>query len=67
MYLFYKYNVKTCTVCGVYGDDMLVTDTDQNAVDNSIRVDEGTLDQDIRERKRFLGLRIELNGSKRYN
>ena len=43
--MHYKYKVKTYTVVGVYVDDLLVTGTEQSAVDNLFCRDEFTVDQ----------------------
>uniref|UniRef100_A0AAV1T4L7 Reverse transcriptase Ty1/copia-type domain-containing protein n=1 Tax=Peronospora matthiolae TaxID=2874970 RepID=A0AAV1T4L7_9STRA len=58
-----KYKDKTCTVVGVYADDLLVTGTEKSAV-NAFSAEVSLLSiKDLVVVNKFLGLRIQLDGS----
>ena len=66
MCLYFKYKGKTCTVVGVYVDDLLVTGTEQSAVDEFFKDMISLSIKDLGIVNKFLGLRIELDDSNGY-
>uniref|UniRef100_A0AAV1U701 Reverse transcriptase Ty1/copia-type domain-containing protein n=1 Tax=Peronospora matthiolae TaxID=2874970 RepID=A0AAV1U701_9STRA len=66
MCLYFKYKGKTCTVVGVYVDDLLVTGTEQGAVDDFLKDMASLSIKDLEVVNKFLGLRIELDNSNGY-
>ena len=66
MCLYFNYKGKICTVVGVYVDDLLVTCTRQSAVDEFFKDMASLSIKDLGIMNKFLGLRIELDGSSGY-
>ncbi|CAI5705437.1 unnamed protein product [Peronospora effusa] len=66
MCLYFKYVGDTCTVVGVYVDDLLVTGTDPSAVENFFKDMAGLSIKDLGAVNKFLVLRIKLDESKWY-
>ena len=66
MCLYIKYKGKICAVVGVYVDDLLVTGTRQSAVDEFYKDMASLSIKDLGIMNKFLGLRIELDGSSGY-
>uniref|UniRef100_A0AAV1T2U8 Reverse transcriptase Ty1/copia-type domain-containing protein n=1 Tax=Peronospora matthiolae TaxID=2874970 RepID=A0AAV1T2U8_9STRA len=66
MCLNFKYKGKTCTVVGVYVDDLLVTGPEQSAVDDFFKDMASLSIKDLWIVDKFLGLRIELDNSNGY-
>ncbi|CAI5723653.1 unnamed protein product [Peronospora farinosa] len=66
MCLYFKYVCNTCTVVGVYVDDILVTGTKLSAVDNFFKDMACLSIKDLGVVNKFLGLRIKLDESKGY-
>ena len=66
MCLYYKYKGETCTVVGVYVDDLLVTGTEQSAVDEFFAEMSSLSIKDLGIVSKFLGLRIQLDDSTGY-
>ena len=55
MCLYYKYKYETCTVFGVYVDDLLFTDTEHSLVDDLFCRNEFVVQQRLEGRKQFFG------------
>ena len=66
MCLYYKYKNESCTVVGVYVDDLLVTGTEQSAVDEFFAEMSSLSIKDLGVVNKFLGLRIQLNETNGY-
>ena len=66
MCLYFKYKGKTCTVFGVYVDDLLVTGTERSAVDEFFKDMISLSIKDLGIVNKFFGLRIELDDSNGY-
>ena len=63
MCLYYKYKGETSTVVGVYVDDLLVTGTEQSAVDDFFAEMSSLSIKDLETVNKFLRLRIQLDDS----
>ena len=61
MCLYYKYKGETCTVVGVYVDDLLVTGTEQSAVDEFFAEMSSLSIKDLGIVSKFMGIRIQLD------
>ena len=66
MCLYFKYKGKTCTVVSVYVDDLLVTGTEQSAVDEFFKDIFSLAIKNLGIVNKFLGLQIELDDSNGY-
>ena len=66
MCLYHKYQGQTCTVVGVYVDDLLVTGTKQSAVEEFFFAMTCLSIKDLGIVNKTLRLRIELNESTGY-
>uniref|UniRef100_A0AAV1VPD8 Reverse transcriptase Ty1/copia-type domain-containing protein n=1 Tax=Peronospora matthiolae TaxID=2874970 RepID=A0AAV1VPD8_9STRA len=66
MCLYFKYKGKTCTVVGVYEDDLLVAGTEQSAVYDFLEDMTSLSIKDLGIVNKFLGLRNELDNSNGY-
>ena len=66
MCLYHKYQGQTCTVVGVYVDDLLVTGTKQSAVEEFFFAMTCLSIKDLGNINMFVGLRIEPDESTGY-